>query len=65
MRQLVENIVRVRFITRDNRVNETADFDLVIDDERRAMGKKCAVWQSTAVGNKVESVVLTIVREGD
>jgi hypothetical protein len=62
VKQLLENKVRVKFVDGSGNVVSARWFDLCIDDERREMGKLCGKWQSTTVGNKVESEVMTIVR---
>ena len=62
LKQLIENRVRVKFITHDGHVDCVEWFDLVITEQRRDMGMKCGFWQSKEIGNRVESEVMTIVR---
>ena len=65
MKQLLENTVRVKFWTVNNPVPRVKWYNLVIDEERRQMGKDCGAHQSDKVGNRVESEVMTIRRSGD
>ena len=62
LKQLIENRVRVKFITPSGHIDTVEWFDLVITEQRRDMGMKCGFWQSKEIGNRVESEVMTIVR---
>lgn len=63
MKQLIENKVRVTFRESNGRVFCVVTYDLANDVHRRAMGIKCGQWQSSEVGNRVESEVISIRRD--
>jgi hypothetical protein len=57
-----ENKVRVKFVDLHGNIESVHWFDLANDTDRRDMGRACAHWQQYAVGNRIESEVMTIVR---
>jgi len=61
-KQLLKNVVRVQFLNPLRVPQSEHLFDLCIDAERRQMGKLCGEWQSVAVGNRIVSTVIEIVR---
>ena len=61
-KQLLKNIVRVQFCDNNFNAVHVRTFNLVDEEHRREMGKLCAEWQAAAVGNRVVSTVIEIVR---
>lgn len=59
--QLSENVIEVTF-TWTNGKTLVVPYDIVKTDERRAMGRQCAVHLTT-VGNTVHSRALTAVEK--
>lgn len=62
MKQLIENIVAVRFLDDRGRIVKLNNYNLVDTEQRRKMGAACARWQSMQVGYQVQSEVVTIAR---
>ena len=58
--QLIENKVRVQFYYANTQKTRVETFDLCDNEQRREMGRQCAIHQSFA-GNRITSEVISAV----